>query len=122
FSVRAQVFSNDEIGVVANSFNNMTVALSNSIQKEIESKKDLEAKINYIQENKVRIVSITDALLKTTRLDFSEKLAISDRGDELDAIAEGLNAMSEELESHLQQLKESEEKLQDAQRLAHIGS
>ncbi len=122
FDARAKVFANDEIGDLANSFNDMALALSNSIQKEKQSNKDLEAQLNYIQENKKRIVSIMDALLKTTRLDFSEKLAISDRGDELDAIAVGLNTMSEELESHLQQLKESEEKLHNAQRLAHIGS
>nr|MBA3901761.1 PAS domain-containing protein [Bacteroidota bacterium] len=122
FSVKAQVFSNDEIGVLANSFNEMTAELSNSIQKRIQADQDLESKTNFIQENEKRIVSIMDALIKTTRLDFSEKLIVSDRGDELDAIAVGLNTMSEELEFHLHQLNLSEEKLNDAQRLAHIGS
>lgn len=122
FNVKAQVFSNDEIGVLANSFNDMAAELSNNIQKRIQANQDLEAKTNFIQENEKRIVRILDALIKTTRLDFSEKITMSDRGDELDAIAVGLNTMSEELEFHLQQLKQSEEKLNDAQRLAKIGN
>ncbi|MEO7171523.1 MAG: ATP-binding protein, partial [Ferruginibacter sp.] len=122
FSARAQVFSKDEIGILATSFNDMTAELSNNIQKRIQSDQDLESKTIFIQENEKRIVSIMDALLKTTQLDFSEKLIVSDKGDELDAIAVGLNTMSEELEFHLQKLKQSEEKLNDAQRLSHIGS
>ena len=41
FSVKAQVFSNDEIGVLANSFNDMTSELSKNIQKRIESEEKL---------------------------------------------------------------------------------
>jgi len=122
FTVKATVFSNDEIGVLATSFNDMTTELSNSIQKRIQADQELESKINFIQENDKRIVDIMDALIKTTQLDFSQKIIVSDRGDELDAIAVGLNAMSEELEFHLRQLKLSEEKLNNAQQLAHIGS
>jgi len=122
FSARAQVFSNDEIGVLANSFNDMTAELSKNIQKRIQSDQDLEVKTTFIQENEKRIVGIMDALIKTTHLNFSEKLVVSDRVDELDAIAVGINTMSEALELHLQQLKESEAKLNDAQRLAQIGS
>ncbi|MEO6254507.1 MAG: CHASE3 domain-containing protein, partial [Ferruginibacter sp.] len=91
------------------------------IELEIKNK-DLESKTRFIQENERRIVNIMDALIKTTQLDFSEKLLVSDKADELDAIAVGLNTMSEELEFHLQQLKESEEKLNDAQRLSKIGN
>ncbi len=95
----------------------------NKINTELEIKnRDLESKSNFIEENEKRILDIMNTLLKTTQLDFSEKLNVSDRGDELDAIAVGLNTMSEELEFHLQQLKQSEEKLNDAQRLAKIGN
>ena len=101
----------------------MAVEQLNITNEQLDRKnKDLEAKSNFIDENEKRIVDIMNTLLKTTQLDFSEKLNVSDRGDELDAIAVGLNTMSEELEFHLQQLKQSEEKLNDAQRLAKIGN
>lgn len=63
-----------------------------------------------------------EGLIKITRLDFSEQVEVSDLGDELDAIAVGLNTMAEELEFHLHELKLSEQKLNDAQRLAKIGN
>ncbi len=122
FNVKAEVYSKDEIGVLANSFNDMTAELSNTIQERIQANQDLESKTNFIQENEKRIASILDALIKITQLDFSEKIKLSEAGDELDAIAVGLNTMAEELEFHIHELKLSEEKLNDAQRLAKIGN
>ena len=84
--------------------------------------KHLQAQTNFIKENEIRIEGIINVLIKTTQLDFSEKLNLSDKSDELDAIAVGLNTMSEELEYHLRQLQGSEQKLNDAQRLAKIGN
>ena len=122
FNVKAKIFSDDEIGILANSFNAMTAELSNTIQKQIQANQELESKTNFIQENEKRIVRIMDALIKNTQMDFSEKIEVSEAGDELDAIAVGLNTMAEELEFHLHELKLSEEKLNDAQRLAKIGN
>ncbi len=122
FSTKAKVFSNDEIGLLANSFNDMTAKLSASIQKETKTNQDLDSKIDFIRENERRINTILDALIKITQMDFSDKIELTEKGDELDAIAVGLNTMAEELEYHLNELKLSEEKLNDAQRLAHIGS
>ncbi|WP_373512973.1 ATP-binding protein [Persicitalea sp.] len=122
FNVKAEVFSKDEIGVLANSFNVVTKELSNNIQERIQANQDLESKTNFIQENEKRIASILDALIKITRMDFSETIEVSEAGDELDAIAVGLNTMAEELEFHIHELKLSEEKLNDAQRLAKIGN
>lgn len=64
-------------------------------------KKELESKLVFIKENEDRINSILSALLKYTTMDFSEKLVVSDKGDELDAIACGLNSLIEELENHV---------------------
>ncbi len=91
--------------------------------KELELKNnDLASKTNFIEENENRIIGIMDVLIKTTQLDFSEKIQISERGDELDAIAVGINTMCEELAFHLHQLKESENNLNNAQQLAKIGN
>ncbi len=93
----------------------------NNIELKIKNR-DLESKTNLIHENEKRIIRIMDVLIKTSRLDFSEKLAVSEARDELDAIALGLNTMSEEFEFHLNQLQQSEEKLNIAQRLSKIGN
>lgn len=121
-NIRAKVFSNDEIGILTNSFNTMAFELSKSLKIQKQSSQDLASKTIFIEENKKRIVDIMDALIKITRLDFSEKLAIGEKGDELDAIAVGLNTMSEELEFHLEHRRKSEEKMNDAQQLAQLGS
>ncbi|CAN5904957.1 hypothetical protein BH11BAC7_BH11BAC7_33930 [soil metagenome] len=90
---------------------------------------ELKSKSTLIEENGKRFNTILNVLIKTTQLDFSEQIAYSEKGDELDAISLGLNTMSEELESHIQQLQRSQEKisnalhqLTEAQHLAHIGS
>lgn len=72
---------------------------------------ELEKKSGFIKDNEERINEIMDVLLKYTIMDFSKKMPISTKGDELDAISVGLNTLSEELENHIQLLKESEEKL-----------
>ena len=90
---------------------------------------ELTDKTKFIEENSKRINAIMEMLIKTTQMDFSGKMEISGKGDELDAIALGLNTMSEELESNIQQLNESQEKikhalfqLNEAQHLARIGN
>lgn len=55
-----------------------------------------------------RTDQLLQVLIKATQLDFSQKAAVSKEGDELDAIATGLNTMSEELNFYLRKLEESE--------------
>lgn len=86
------------------------------MKKRTESEKknlldELDVKTRYIQSNQKRVDAILEAVLKYTVLDFSEKLEVSSKGDELDAIAVGLNTLSDELETHIRQLKESEERV-----------
>jgi PAS domain S-box-containing protein len=57
-----------------------------------------------------RIDNIFTAILKYTKLDFSEKVPVSEKGDEIDAIAAGLNALSEELIMRIAELQESEQR------------
>lgn len=82
-----------------------------SIEEIQVARDELREKSELINENQERINAILSILLKYTLLDFSEQMPISQHADELDAIAVGLNTLGEELLSHIQQLKESEEKL-----------
>lgn len=78
-----------------------------------QNQKELEMKTAYIRENERRTNAITESLLKTAKLDFSSKMEISDRGDELDAIAIGLNTVSEELEAHIKIVEESQKRFEN---------
>ncbi|MCW3104512.1 MAG: sensor signal transduction histidine kinase [Bacteroidetes bacterium] len=57
-----------------------------------------------------RIENIFAAILKYTVFDFSQKVPISPKGDEIDAIAAGMNTLSDELKVRVQKLQESEER------------
>jgi signal transduction histidine kinase len=73
---------------------------------------ELEAKSLFIEERSKRLNALVDLLLKYTLMDFSQQITLSEKGDELDAIALGLNTLGEELDSHISQLKEKTEDLQ----------
>ena len=78
-----------------------------------------------------RFDAILEALMSYARQDFSARLAVSDRRDEIDAIATGINLLAEELDGEVASRRELEgayEKLQAAQasllraeKLATIG-
>ena len=58
-----------------------------------------------------RINRLLNILLKYTRFDFSEKAPISEKGDEVDAIAAGLNTLVEELNYYTKQLEHANRQL-----------
>ncbi len=82
-----------------------------SIEEIQAARAELREKSEFIQDNQERINSILSILLRYTVMDFSEQVPMSGMADELDAIAVGLNTVGEELETHMKQLKESEERL-----------
>lgn len=67
----------------------------------------IEQKSLLIKQNEDRINLILEALLKYTTMNFSDRLAITDKGDELDAIAVGLNSVIDELENQMHLLSSS---------------
>lgn len=83
------------------------ILLRNSLDKlsliAKERKEDLE-------QYQKRIDIVFQAILKYTLMDFSQKTVISEKGDEIDAIAAGLNTLSEELGFYISKLQESEER------------
>ena len=71
-------------------------------------------RITSIQKNidyQKRVEKLIAVLLKYTLLDFSEKAEISDNDDEVDAMALGLNVLSEELQAALKLNEERLERL-----------
>lgn len=75
---------------------------------------EIEHKSLVIKENEERINTILNALLKYTTMDFSDKLKITDKGDELDAIVVGLNSLIDELENQMKLLKVTNDELEYA--------
>ncbi|MFL5764063.1 MAG: sensor histidine kinase [Bacteroidia bacterium] len=62
------------------------------------------------EEDKKRLNALLDTLLRYTMMDFSRKAELSENGDEIDAIAAGVNALVEELDFRIKKLTESEER------------
>lgn len=78
---------------------------------------ELEASRRNVKAYETRVGNILEVLLEYTLMDFSRKAEVSEAGDELDAIAVGLNTLSEELEAsremeklYIKDLKESEDR------------
>lgn len=74
---------------------------------------EAQASGKVVRDYEKRVGSLMEVLLKYTLFDFSEKAEISGIGDELDAIAIGLNTMAEELlaanKAEAEQLKKIKE-------------
>jgi PAS domain S-box-containing protein len=65
-----------------------------------------------IKNKESRIEGLSETLLKYTILDFSERMEVRGEGDEIDALAAGLNALGEEVVDRMNKLKDSEEQIQ----------
>ncbi|MGC1240638.1 MAG: PAS domain S-box protein [Chryseosolibacter sp.] len=59
-----------------------------------------------------RIEHLLEVLLRYTMLDFSSRAPVDGNGDEIDALAAGLNAMGEEVIYHMDKQKDSEAQVQ----------
>lgn len=80
---------------------------------------ELQASGKAVKQFNERINSLMEVLLRYTLMDFSAKAEISEAGDELDAIAVGLNTLAEELiaaqEAESLSKKQMEEKAEELQ-------
>jgi len=107
---------NNEVLYILNQLEDMTfnVQAENRHLSETQAvSAEIRKKSLQLQENEGRIEDIMNALLKFTTMDFSERLAISDKRDELDAIAFGLNSLVDELESHMLLLRQFNKELEE---------
>lgn len=68
----------------------------------------------FIFSHQERISLILDAMLRYTKMDFSQRIAVSEHRDELDAIVVGLNSLIDELESYVDRLQRVNRELQYA--------
>lgn len=108
FSMRENISSEgDELDAIILGLN----TLGEELQASGKALKRFEERVNILME----------ALLQYTLMDFSVKLEISESGDELDAIAVGLNTLTEELkasrEAEEKNIKKLEEKAEQISRL-----
>jgi PAS domain S-box-containing protein len=74
-------------------------------------------RVLYTQQNidyKNRLEKLMDVLLRYNLLDFSEKAEVSDHGDEIDALAMGLNSFSEELQAAIALSRTRSETLEES--------
>lgn len=73
---------------------------------------ELVARQRAYENREKRIEKLLDILLKYTILDFSERAPIGDDGDEIDALAAGLNSLGEEVIDRIHLLQEREVQMQ----------
>lgn len=69
-----------------------------------------------------RLDAIVAMLERVARLDFSKRLPISTEGDAIDAVASGLNMLSEELESSVIQRSRLADINEDLERFAYVAA
>lgn len=73
-----------------------------------------------------RINDILEVLLRYTVRDFSERIEISESGDELDAVAVGINTLGEEMAAKLREVEHANERLlrknKELERYTYISS
>jgi PAS domain S-box-containing protein len=65
-----------------------------------------------IRKKESRVEGLLDILLRYTVLDFSVTAEVHEEGDDIDALAVGLNALGEEVVDHINKLKDSEDQIQ----------
>ncbi|MFI5204416.1 MAG: ATP-binding protein, partial [Flavobacteriales bacterium] len=85
------------------------VAIRSDITERKNAEVTLTEKALYTEK---RTDELAEVLLKYTLMDFSQPIAISDAGDEWDAIAVGLHTLSEELQSYVKQVEDSNNRLE----------
>ncbi len=106
-----------EILYILHEVEDITAAMQLDIKRKKEAEINLEMlrqKSLLIKENDARINMILEALLKYTTMDFSVRLSVTEKGDELDAIVVGLNSLIDELENNIGMLKSSNQALEYA--------
>ena len=84
-----------------------------SALEELIREQETKLKTSYqeIDEYQQRMANIMHVMMKISTMDFSVTAPVSKRGDELDAIAVGINVIGEEWQAHIQQLEEDEERI-----------
>jgi PAS domain S-box-containing protein len=70
-----------------------------------------ELQAYHKQRDPDRQARVEETLVKFASLDFSSRLPISEKGDELDAISAGLNALAEEIQSSGRAVREYEQRV-----------
>lgn len=98
------------------------VAHADEAVQVLQHLQQVDRETDETRQNIERQTHLLDLMLRYTLMDFSQKAPISERGDELDALAAGLNALTDEIQHGWELVNRKVAQLDEAQRLAHIGS
>jgi PAS domain S-box-containing protein len=90
----------DEIDAVISNLNDLGKVRGDIVKQRAEDQKRMEI--------------LVEGLLKYTLFDFSEKIEVTEKGDEIDAVAIGLNTLTEELEHSIASEKLKMEALEES--------
>lgn len=82
---------------------------------------ELSSRVVLLSEIDKRINDISEVIVSFASLDFTKKASFGTQGNALDAMASGLNALGEELEIRIEEMKDMQAKLAQADRLTVLG-
>lgn len=107
--------TNGKVAYIIHQVEDVTEQVQGEKEKQQLSEK-LESSGRMIEAYEQRLDHILSLLLKYTLMDFSQKIQISDKGDEIDAVAIGINTLVDELQSAITETKKHTEEVERTNR------
>jgi signal transduction histidine kinase/CheY-like chemotaxis protein len=101
----------DEVGYHIHELNKKQIELTNKSAEIEKVHNELVKKTGSLAEFESRSEALLNVIIELTQLNFTAKAEVGKKGDELDAIAVGINTLSEELAYYLDEMKRANKQL-----------
>lgn len=102
--------------------NGLSTEAQSVLSQMIEMRSDCKRRSEDFEDLNRRLEELLEVLVEFARFNFSMEIPISDKADELDGIALGLQTLGQEIEFYQKELQLSNQNLLQAQEMAKIGS